>query len=76
MVTRVVLDLVEALARLPAGATATVPAADADAVTVVDGLVHRCICPSRAGSATMWTSMPRQNATRFFTFLARGMGCG
>jgi pyruvate-formate lyase-activating enzyme len=34
MVTRVVLDLVEALGRLPVGATATVPADDRDADTV------------------------------------------
>jgi pyruvate-formate lyase-activating enzyme len=34
MVTRVVLDLVETVGRLPLGATATVPAADADAATI------------------------------------------
>jgi uncharacterized Fe-S cluster-containing radical SAM superfamily protein len=34
MVTRVVLDLVEAVGRLPAGATTAVPAADVDADTV------------------------------------------
>src|SRR5262249_38700310 len=34
MVTRVVLDLVEAVGRLPTGATATVPADDADQDTV------------------------------------------
>jgi len=34
MVTRVVLDLVDAVGRLPTGATATVPVADGDAVTV------------------------------------------